>query len=54
VVLALLQRRGCLKGREGFEILSPSPRACEAGFGVFMEMKCSFSIALEGSFEEVA
>jgi hypothetical protein len=43
VVLAHLQRRWSLRGREGFGFLSPSPRACEAGFGVFMEMKCIFS-----------
>jgi len=53
VVLAHLQRMWSLRGREGFGILSPSRRACSAGFGVFVEMKYLFSIALEASFGEV-
>jgi hypothetical protein len=32
-----------LSGREGFEFLSPSRRACEAGFGAFVEVKRLFS-----------
>jgi hypothetical protein len=35
VVLAHLQRRWSLSGREGFGFLSPSRRACEAGFDAF-------------------
>jgi hypothetical protein len=37
VVLAHLRRRRSLNGREGFGYLSPSGRACEAGFGAFCE-----------------
>jgi hypothetical protein len=32
-----------LSGRDGFGALSPSRRACEAGFGAFVEVKCIFS-----------
>ena len=39
-----LRRRLSLKGREGFGFLSPSDRACEAGFGAFEKMKRLFSI----------
>jgi hypothetical protein len=35
VVLAHLRRRWSLSGREEFGFLSPSHRACEAGFGAF-------------------
>jgi hypothetical protein len=42
-----LQRRWSLSGREGFGFLSPSCRACEAGFGAFWEVKCLFSTAPE-------
>jgi hypothetical protein len=45
VVLAHLRRRWSLSGREGFGFLSPSYRACEAGFGAFGEVKCLFSTA---------
>jgi hypothetical protein len=45
VVLAHLQRRWSLSGREGFGILSPSHRACEVGFDTFMGMKRLFSFA---------
>jgi len=34
VVLAHLQRRWSLRGREGCRILSPSLQACEAGFNI--------------------
>jgi hypothetical protein len=47
VVLAHLPRRWSLSGREGFGFLSPSHRACEAGFDVFWEVKCLFSTAPE-------
>jgi hypothetical protein len=33
----------------GLRFLSPSRWACEAGFGVFMEIKCLFSIALRNT-----
>jgi hypothetical protein len=47
-VLAHLQRRWSLSGREGFGVpLSPSRRACEAGFDAFVEMKRLFSIEPE-------
>jgi len=36
-----------LRGREGFGILSSSRRACEAGFNIFVEMKCLFFTTLE-------
>jgi hypothetical protein len=36
-----------LSGREGFEFLSPSRRACEAGFSAFLEIKRLFSTAPE-------
>jgi hypothetical protein len=45
VMLAHLRRRWSLSGREGFAFLSPSRRACEAGFNAFREMKRLFSIA---------
>jgi hypothetical protein len=45
VVLAHLQRRWSLSGREGFGILSPSRRACEVGFDTFVGMKRLFSFA---------
>jgi hypothetical protein len=45
VVLAHLQRRWSLSGREGFGFLSPSRRACEARFSIFREMKRLFSTA---------
>ena len=38
-------RRWSLKGREGFGFLSPSHRACKAGFDAFVKMECIFSIA---------
>jgi hypothetical protein len=44
-MLAHLRRRWSLSGREGFGSLSPSRRACEAGFSAFREMKCLFSTA---------
>jgi hypothetical protein len=47
VVLAHLQRRWSLSGRVGFEILSPSRRACSAGFSAFVEVKCIFSTTPE-------
>jgi len=47
-----LRRRWSLKGREEFGILSPSRRACEAGFGAFEKMKCIFSIAPMESLEK--
>jgi hypothetical protein len=53
VVLAHLQRRWSLRGREGFGILSPSFLASSVGFSVFVEMKHLFFIALEASFREV-
>ena len=34
-----------LQGRVGFGTLSPSRRACEAGFGAFEKIGCTFSIA---------
>jgi len=43
-----------LKGREGFGFLSPSHRACEAGFNDFEKMKHIFYIALGGKFGEVS
>ena len=43
-----------MRGKRGFGILSPSHRACSMGFGVFVEIKCLFSIAPEESFREVA
>ena len=42
-----------MKDREGFGILSLSCRACDARFNMFVEMKCSFFVASEESFEEV-
>jgi hypothetical protein len=36
-----------LNGREGFGFLSPSRRACEAGFGAFVEVKRLFSTTSE-------
>jgi hypothetical protein len=36
-----------LKGREGFGFLSPSRRACEVGFDVFVEVKHLFSTVSE-------
>ena len=42
-----------MKGREGFGFLSPSHRACEAGFGVFEKMKYILSIALVGSLDKL-
>jgi hypothetical protein len=45
VVLAHLRRRWSLSGREEFGFLSPSRRACEAGFSAFREMKRLFSTA---------
>jgi len=45
VVLAHLQRRWSSYGREGFGFLSPSHRACSAGFSAFEKMKGIFSIA---------
>jgi hypothetical protein len=36
-----------LSGREGFGFLSPSRRACEAGFSAFWEVKRLFSTAPE-------
>jgi hypothetical protein len=44
-MLAHLQRRWSLSGREGFWFLSPSHRACSVRFCVFQEMKCLFSTA---------
>jgi hypothetical protein len=41
-MLAHLRRWWSLSGREGFGFLSPSRRACEAGFSTFQEMKCLF------------
>jgi hypothetical protein len=35
LVLALLRRQWSLSGREGLGVLSPSRRACEAGFDAF-------------------
>jgi len=40
-----------LKGRESFGFLSPSRRACEAGFNAFEKMKHIFSIALMESLK---
>jgi hypothetical protein len=45
MMLAHLRRRWSLSGRKGFEFLSPSRRACEAGFNAFWEMKRLFSTA---------
>jgi hypothetical protein len=45
VMLAHLRRRWSLSGKEGFGFLSPSRRACEAGFSAFREMKRLFSTA---------
>jgi hypothetical protein len=45
VMLAHLQRRWSLSGREGFGFLSPSHRACEVRFSAFLEMKRLFSTA---------
>jgi hypothetical protein len=39
VMLAYLRRQWSLSGRDGFETLSPSCRACETGFGTFCESK---------------
>jgi hypothetical protein len=36
-----------LRGREGFEFLSPSRRAYEVGFGTFVKVKCLFFTAPE-------
>jgi hypothetical protein len=47
VVLAHLRRKWSLSSRGEFGALSPSRRACEAGFGAFMEVKCIFSTMLE-------
>jgi hypothetical protein len=47
VVLAHLQRRGSLSGREGFGVLSPSRRACEVRFDALVGMKRLFSFAPE-------
>jgi hypothetical protein len=44
-MLAHLRRRWSLSARDGFGFLSPSRRACEAGFNAFWEMKCLFSTA---------
>jgi len=41
-----------LKGREGFGFLSPSRRACEAGFSAFEKIKCIFSFAPVESLEK--
>jgi hypothetical protein len=46
-MLAHLRRWWSLSGREGFGFLSPSHRACEAGFSAFQEMKSLFSTALD-------
>jgi hypothetical protein len=46
-MLAHLRRRWSLSGKEGFGFLSPSRRACEAGFSTFQEMKRLFSTAPE-------
>ena len=35
---------GVCRGEMGFGSLSPSRRACEAGFGAFEKMECLFSI----------
>jgi hypothetical protein len=45
VMLAHLRRRWSLSGREGFGFLSPSHRACEAGFSAFRKTKRLFSTA---------
>jgi hypothetical protein len=47
VMLAHLRRRWSLSGREGFGFLSPSRRACEAGFNAFVEVKRLFSTTPE-------
>jgi hypothetical protein len=39
MVLALLRRQWSLSGREGFEFLSSSCRACSAGFDAFWGSK---------------
>jgi hypothetical protein len=41
-------------GREEFVFLSPSHRACSAGFDVFVEVKRLFSTAPEAKFRTLA
>jgi hypothetical protein len=47
VMLAHLRRRWCLSDREEFRFLSLSCRACEAGFGAFVEIKHLFFTVLD-------
>jgi hypothetical protein len=47
VMLAHLRRQWSLSGREGFGFLSPSHRACKAGFNAFREVKHLFSTESE-------
>jgi len=42
------------EGKRGVWDLLSTRRACKVGFDVFVEMECSFSIAPEESFGEVA
>ena len=41
-----------MKGREGFRFLSPSRRACSAGYNAFKKMKCIFSITSVENLEK--